>query len=63
MSTALPFHPLIAFWYHSIAVNMVYRTGEDRSGRWNNSPKELNVACNFYKIPPFTCCKILKRKF
>ena len=35
----LPFHPLIAFGYHSIGCKHCTVPGEDRSGRWNNSPK------------------------
>ncbi|MEX0883658.1 MAG: phosphoadenylyl-sulfate reductase [Cyclobacteriaceae bacterium] len=35
----LPFHPLIAFGYHSIGCTHCTVPGEDRSGRWNNSPK------------------------
>lgn len=35
----LPFHPLIQFGYHSIGCKHCTVPGEDRSGRWNNSPK------------------------
>jgi phosphoadenosine phosphosulfate reductase len=34
-----PFHPLIAKGYHSIGCKHCTVPGEDRSGRWNNSPK------------------------
>lgn len=35
----LPFHPLVAQGYHSIGCTHCTVPGEDRSGRWNNSPK------------------------
>ncbi len=35
----LPFHPLVAEGYHSIGCKHCTVPGEDRSGRWNNSPK------------------------
>lgn len=35
----LPFHPLVAKGYHSIGCTHCTVPGEDRSGRWNNSPK------------------------
>ncbi|NND05210.1 MAG: phosphoadenylyl-sulfate reductase [Saprospiraceae bacterium] len=35
----LPFHPLVAKGYHSIGCKHCTVPGEDRSGRWNNSPK------------------------
>lgn len=35
----LPFHPMVAKGYHSIGCSHCTRPGEDRSGRWNNSPK------------------------
>ena len=35
----LPFHPLVAKGYHSIGCTHCTVAGEDRSGRWNNSPK------------------------
>nr|MBI1230111.1 phosphoadenylyl-sulfate reductase [Cytophagales bacterium] len=34
-----PFHPLIAKGYHSIGCKHCTVPGNDRSGRWNNSPK------------------------
>lgn len=34
-----PFHPLIAKGYHSIGCKHCTVPGDDRSGRWNNSPK------------------------
>lgn len=35
----LPFHPLVAQGYSSIGCSHCTKPGEDRSGRWNNSPK------------------------
>ena len=35
----LPFHPLVAKGYHSIGCTHCTVPGDDRSGRWNNSPK------------------------
>ncbi|EIJ37227.1 PAPS reductase/FAD synthetase family protein [Galbibacter orientalis DSM 19592] len=35
----LPFHPLVAKGYNSIGCKHCTVPGEDRSGRWNNSPK------------------------
>ncbi len=35
----LPFHPLVAQGYSSIGCSHCTTPGEDRSGRWNNSPK------------------------
>ena len=35
----LPFHPLVAKGYNSIGCTHCTVAGEDRSGRWNNSPK------------------------
>lgn len=35
----LPFHPLVAKGYHSIGCKHCTVPGEDRNGRWNNSPK------------------------
>ncbi len=35
----LPFHPLVAEGYNSIGCAHCTVPGEDRSGRWNNSPK------------------------
>ncbi len=35
----LPFHPLVACGYNSIGCKHCTVPGEDRSGRWNNSPK------------------------
>jgi phosphoadenosine phosphosulfate reductase len=35
----LPFHPLVAKGYHSIGCKHCTVPGEDRTGRWNNSPK------------------------
>ncbi|MEZ4802361.1 MAG: phosphoadenylyl-sulfate reductase [Gelidibacter sp.] len=35
----LPFHPLVAKGYNSIGCSHCTVPGEDRSGRWNNSPK------------------------
>ncbi len=35
----LPFHPLVAKGYHSIGCTHCTVPGEDRTGRWNNSPK------------------------
>jgi phosphoadenosine phosphosulfate reductase len=35
----LPFHPLVAQGYNSIGCAHCTVPGEDRSGRWNNSPK------------------------
>ncbi len=35
----LPFHPLVAKGYNSIGCTHCTVPGEDRSGRWNNSPK------------------------
>lgn len=35
----LPFHPLVAKGYMSIGCHHCTVPGEDRSGRWNNSPK------------------------
>lgn len=35
----LPFHPLVAEGYNSIGCTHCTVPGEDRSGRWNNSPK------------------------
>lgn len=35
----LPFHPLVAQGYSSIGCKHCTVPGEDRSGRWNNSPK------------------------
>lgn len=34
-----PFHPLMAKGYHSIGCTHCTVPGDDRSGRWNNSPK------------------------
>ncbi|MCC5939476.1 MAG: phosphoadenylyl-sulfate reductase [Lunatimonas sp.] len=34
-----PFHPLIAKGYHSIGCKHCTVPGNDRTGRWNNSPK------------------------
>ncbi|MFK7932126.1 MAG: phosphoadenylyl-sulfate reductase [Saprospiraceae bacterium] len=36
---ALPFHPLVAMGYGSIGCSHCTVPGDDRSGRWNNSPK------------------------
>jgi phosphoadenosine phosphosulfate reductase len=35
----LPFHPLVAKGYNSIGCSHCTSPGEDRDGRWNNSPK------------------------
>ncbi|MEL4307644.1 phosphoadenylyl-sulfate reductase [Joostella sp. CR20] len=35
----LPFHPLVSQGYNSIGCKHCTIPGEDRSGRWNNSPK------------------------
>ncbi|MBI1195633.1 MAG: phosphoadenylyl-sulfate reductase [Gammaproteobacteria bacterium] len=35
----LPFHPLVAKGYNSIGCTHCTVPGQDRSGRWNNSPK------------------------
>lgn len=35
----LPFHPLVAKGYSSIGCSHCTMPGDDRSGRWNNSPK------------------------
>jgi phosphoadenosine phosphosulfate reductase len=35
----LPFHPLVAKGYHSIGCEHCTVPGENRGGRWNNSPK------------------------
>ncbi len=35
----LPFHPLVAKGYNSIGCKHCTVPGDDRSGRWNNSPK------------------------
>lgn len=35
----LPFHPLVSKGYNSIGCTHCTVPGEDRSGRWNNSPK------------------------
>jgi len=35
----LPFHPLVKQGYQSIGCTHCTTPGEDRSGRWNNSPK------------------------
>lgn len=35
----LPFHPLVAVGYSSIGCTHCTAPGEDRGGRWNNSPK------------------------
>jgi len=35
----LPFHPLVAKGYNSIGCKHCTSPGEDRNGRWNNSPK------------------------
>ncbi|TRZ42776.1 phosphoadenylyl-sulfate reductase [Robertkochia solimangrovi] len=35
----LPFHPLVSQGYQSIGCKHCTVPGEDRSGRWNNSPK------------------------
>ncbi|MCF6235391.1 MAG: phosphoadenylyl-sulfate reductase [Gammaproteobacteria bacterium] len=35
----LPFHPLVAQGYSSIGCTHCTKPGDDRSGRWNNSPK------------------------
>jgi phosphoadenosine phosphosulfate reductase len=35
----LPFHPLVAEGYSSIGCAQCTAQGQDRSGRWNNSPK------------------------
>ena len=35
----LPFHPLVSKGYNSIGCKHCTVPGEDRSGRWNNSPK------------------------
>ncbi len=35
----LPFHPLVAHGYSSIGCSHCTAAGEDRGGRWNNSPK------------------------
>ncbi len=35
----LPFHPLISKGYNSIGCTHCTQPGEDREGRWNNSPK------------------------
>lgn len=35
----LPFHPLVAKGYSSIGCSHCTAPGEERSGRWNNSPK------------------------
>jgi len=35
----LPFHPLVSKGYSSISCKHCTVPGEDRSGRWNNSPK------------------------
>ena len=35
----LPFHPLVAKGYASIGCAHCTVPGDDRSGRWNNSPK------------------------
>lgn len=35
----LPFHPLVAKGYNSIGCTHCTVPGEDRNGRWNNSPK------------------------
>lgn len=35
----LPFHPLVAKGYSSIGCSHCTVPGEDRNGRWNNSPK------------------------
>ncbi len=35
----LPFHPLVAKGYSSIGCSHCTQPGEERSGRWNNSPK------------------------
>ncbi|HLV38956.1 phosphoadenylyl-sulfate reductase [Xanthomarina sp.] len=35
----LPFHPLVAKGYNSIGCSHCTVPGEDRDGRWNNSPK------------------------
>lgn len=35
----LPFHPLVSKGYSSIGCTHCTAPGEDRSGRWNNSPK------------------------
>ncbi|VAW83515.1 Phosphoadenylyl-sulfate reductase [thioredoxin] [hydrothermal vent metagenome] len=35
----LPFHPLVAQGYSSIGCSHCTKPGDDRSGRWNNSPK------------------------
>ncbi len=35
----LPFHPLVSQGYSSIGCTHCTKPGEDRSGRWNNSPK------------------------
>lgn len=36
---ALPFHPLVSQGYWSIGCSHCTVAGEDRKGRWNNSPK------------------------
>ena len=35
----LPFHPLVAKGYSSIGCSHCTQPGDERSGRWNNSPK------------------------
>ena len=35
----LPFHPLVAKGFMSIGCTHCTVPGQDRSGRWNNSPK------------------------
>lgn len=35
----LPFHPLVAHGYSSIGCQQCTAPGQDRNGRWNNSPK------------------------
>jgi len=35
----LPFHPLVAKGYSSIGCAHCTAPGDDRCGRWNNSPK------------------------
>lgn len=35
----LPFHPLVEKGYHSIGCSHCTKPGEERNGRWNNSPK------------------------
>ena len=38
-SHKLPFHPLVAKGYSSIGCSHCTQPGDERSGRWNNSPK------------------------